>query len=68
MKMITEANLDDKFNKHLQKVQDGVQELMKLTDEFKKQSIRPVSTQVTALAFAAEDIAQLAKRLKELRG
>lgn len=66
--MITEANLDDKFNKNLQKVQDGIQELVKLAEEFKKQTIRPVSTQVTALQFAAEDITQLAKRFKEMRG
>ncbi len=68
MKMPMTATLDDRFNKNLQKVQDGVQELMKLSEEFKKHSVRPVGTQLAALQVLAEDTAKLASRVKEIRG
>lgn len=60
-KLLKEAALDDKFNVQMKKVQDAIPKLNDILDEMKQPSsmTRPVSSQLMALRYAAEDLKKL---------
>jgi hypothetical protein len=64
MKLLNEAQVDDEFNRNMQKIQDAVIALEKLLPRFKE--TKPVRTQFRACDVAAEDLQRLSKRLQAL--
>lgn len=58
---INESKGDDKFNKHLSKIQDAIQALENLELE------SPVVSQVNSLMVASTDLSNLAKKLEKQR-
>ena len=56
MKMLNEANLDDKFTKALDRLQQSIIALEKLQKEFDASSTKLLSSQKTALTYACEDL------------
>lgn len=68
MKMITEASADEQFSRQLMKLQDAIETLEKMPDEFDRKGVKPVSTQITALEYASENLSALAKKMRQQRG
>lgn len=69
MKLIQEANLDDQFSSAMQRLQQAVQDLEKITKDFGDEH-RPVSSQISQLQNAADVLTDLRsemniKRLKK---
>lgn len=64
MKLITEAEFDDKFNVEMAKIQDAIQ---KLEDLIEKDRHTPVGSQVRALERASHDLGVLATHYQGLR-
>lgn len=58
MKLIREANEDDKFNRQMLKIQDAIEALEKINLEW------PVASQVRMLEVAGDDLRKLADGLK----
>jgi hypothetical protein len=67
MKLITEATLDDTFNKQMMKIQDAIEALEKMPAMFTSQKSWPVSSQVRALEIASKDLDKLAIHFAGLR-
>lgn len=65
--MLQEASIDEAFNRQLGKIQDAIDELQKIHARFEKENVKPVSTQVTALRYAAEDMEKLHKMYDALK-
>lgn len=59
MKLIQEANNDDKFADHMGKIMKAITALEKLMPDMKL-----TSSQKTSLAYAVEDLTRLAKAQK----
>jgi len=60
-KLLKEAELDDRFNVQMKKIQDAVSKLEGVIADMQKPGSmnRPVSSQLSALRFAAEDLKRL---------
>ncbi len=59
--------LDDKFNKVLGRIQKSIEDLHKLSDDFKSQDHTSVMSQISALVVAAGDMASARDKFQDLR-
>lgn len=59
--------LDDKFNKILGRIQDSLEDLHKLAEDFKSQDHTSVMSQNTALLVTTEDMASARDKFQDLR-
>jgi len=66
MRMMTEATIDDQFNKNLDDLQGAIERLEKIIGQFDDKKVRPVKSQLWALEIAAEDVKKLHDRLQNL--
>ena len=66
MKLLQEADIDDQFNQHMDKIQQAIIKLEQLAAKFDKAHY-PVGSQVRALEAAAQDLGKLAKSLQAKR-
>ena len=63
-KLIQEADLDDRFNTQMRKVQDAIHQLLGIVDQMtaKGSMTKPVPSQKMALKHAAEDFKSMWER------
>lgn len=64
-RLIQEAELDDRFNAQMKKVQDAIGKLNDIVDDMKKPGsmTKPVASQKTQVRLAADDLKRLWERL-----
>jgi hypothetical protein len=65
-KLIQEAEVDDRFNTQMKKVQDAASKLDDIIDEMKRPGsmTKPVASQKTALRNAAKDFERLSQKVQ----
>lgn len=60
MKLLQEADLDDRFNSELGKIQDSITVLQKLVKEYGKDKLSyPLNNQIIGVEIAAEDLTRI---------
>lgn len=59
MKLINEANTDDRFNQLMSKIQDAIIKLEKLAPEFSSAGVKPIRAQRSMLEAAEQDLKKI---------